>query len=209
MQPNEFEPNEDLLQIQNDEATKEDDAQKGILAYLHDIVYTLIGVLLVMMLLFRIIVVSGPSMNMTLMDGDYILLLNNLFYREIKPGDIVVVSKQSFKNGEPIIKRVIATEGQTVDIDFNSGVVFVDGKALDEPYVNTPTTLYEGVRFPLTVDEGCIFALGDNRNDSKDSRNPEIGLIDEREVLGKALFLFYPGKDAVTSQRYFNRIGAL
>lgn len=209
MQPNEFEAFDDPLQTQNDGSAKTDDTQKGILAYLHDIVYTLIGVLLVMMLLFRIIVVSGPSMNMTLMDGDYILLLNNLFYREIKPGDIVVVSKQSFKNGEPIIKRVIATEGQTVDIDFNSGVVFVDGKALDEPYVNTPTTLYEGVRFPLTVDEGCIFALGDNRNDSKDSRNPEIGLIDEREVLGKALFLFYPGKDAVTSQRYFNRIGAL
>ncbi len=213
MQYNEFDPSEDALEPANEAAeiqsSETKDTQKNVLSYLHDVVYTLIGVLIVMMLLFRIIVVSGPSMNMTLMDGDYILLLNNLFYREVQPGDIVVVSKQSFKDGEPIIKRVIATEGQKVDIDFNSGVVFVDGKALDEPYVNTPTTLFEGVTFPLTVDDGCVFALGDNRNNSKDSRNPEIGLIDEREILGKALFLFYPGKDAVTSQRYYKRIGAL
>ncbi len=213
MENNEWNPSEDEVNIQPkvrvSAASKAKDGQKNILAYLHDIVYTLIGILFVMMLLFRIIVVSGPSMNMTLMDGDYILLLNNFLYREPKQGDIVVVSKQSFKDGEPIIKRVIATEGQTVDIDFNSGVVSVDGKLLDEPYVNTPTTLYEGVTFPLTVKEGCVFVLGDNRNNSKDSRNPEIGQIDRREILGKAIFLFYPGQDAATQQRYFKRIGAL
>ncbi len=148
-------------------------------------------------------------MNRTLLDGDYLLLMNNLFYREPKAGDIVVVSKKSFKDGEPIIKRVIATEGQEVDIDFSSGIVYVDGQALDEPYTYTPTDVYEGVTFPLTVKENHIFVMGDNRHNSKDSRSPDIGQIDKREVLGKACFLFFPGKDIATSQRQYSRIGVL
>ena len=126
-----------------------------------------------------------------------------------KCGDIIVASKDSFKDGEPIIKRVIATEGQTVDIDFTAGIVYVDGEALVEPYVNTPTTLKEGVAFPLTVSEGCVFVMGDNRNDSLDSRSTEIGEIDCREVLGRVLFLVLPGKDPITEKRDFSRIGAL
>ncbi len=97
-------------------------AQKNILTYLHDLVYLLAGVLLVLLLLFRVVVVSGGSMNDTLINGDYLILLNNVFYGEPKQGDIIVASKDSFKNGEPIIKRVIATEGQEVDIDFEAGV---------------------------------------------------------------------------------------
>ena len=120
-----------------------------------------------------------------------------------------MVSKDNFKNGEPIIKRIIATEGQWVDIDFKAGVVYVDGTALDEPYANTPTTLYEGIAFPLMVEEGCVFVLGDNRNESKDSRSPDIGLVDQREILGKAIFLFLPGVDPVAEKRNFTRIGAL
>jgi len=156
-----------------------------------------------------VIVVSGPSMNQTLVNGDYLLLINNILYTQPKQGDVVVAAKESFKNGEPIIKRVIATEGQWVDIDFETGIVYVNGNALDEPYVNTPTNLYEGVEFPLMVDEGCIFVMGDNRNESKDSRSPEIGLIDQREILGKAIFLFLPGKDPVTEKMNFKRIGAV
>ena len=117
--------------------------------------------------------------------------------------------KDSFKDGEPIIKRVIAPEGQTVDIDFVEGIVYVDGVALDEPYTNTPTTLFEGVSFPLTVEDGCIFVLGDNRNDSLDSRSREIGQIDKREILGKAIFLAIPGIDEMTEKRDFSRIGVL
>jgi len=161
------------------------------------------------MLFLRMVIVSGPSMLPTLQDGDRLILLNNIFYGKPKYGDIVVASKDSFKDGEPIIKRVIATEGQTVDIDFESGVVFVDGIALDEPYINTPTTLKEGTAFPLTVAEGCVFVMGDNRNDSLDSRSTEIGQIDCREILGRVLFLLIPGKDPFTGERDFGRIGAL
>ena len=176
--------------------------------YLHDFVSILSGILLVILLLIRIVVVSGPSMKNTLFHGDYIILLSNTLYNEPKQGDIIVASKDSFKEGEPIIKRIIATEGQQVDIDFNAGIVYVDGIALDEPYTRTGTHLQEGVYFPLTVDEGCVLVMGDNRNESKDSRNPEIGLIDEREILGKAIFLLFPGEDD-SQTRQFNRIGAL
>ena len=153
-------------------------------------------------------------MNATLVDGDFLLLLSNVFYTNPQPGDIIVASLDSFKDGEPIIKRVIATEGQFVDIDFDAGIVFV-GNSLDtmmpltEDYTKTLTTRQEGMQFPLQVEEGCIFVMGDNRDMSKDSRNPEIGLIDTREVLGKAIFLILPGTDPVTRTREFNRLGGL
>ena len=185
------------------------DAKKNVLAYIHDFVFLLAGILLVILLLFRIVVVSGPSMCDTLIDGDYIVLLNNVFYGKPKQGDIIVASKNSFKNGEPIIKRVIATEGQKVDIDFAAGIVYVDGVALVEPYTLTPTNMQEGIQFPVTVEPGCIFVMGDNRNISKDSRNPEIGQIDCREVIGKAIFVIFPGQNEITKEREFNRIGAL
>ena len=177
--------------------------------YLHDFVFWLTGILLVFLLLFRVVVVSGGSMNHTLLDGDYLVLINNVFYSEPKQGDIIVASKESFKDGEPIIKRVIATEGQWVDIDFNLGVVYVNGTALDEPYTATPTNLYEGVNFPLLVDEGCIFVMGDNRNASKDSRSLDIGQVDKREILGKVIFLALPGTDPATNTKQYDRIGAI
>ena len=121
------------------------------LTYLHDIVSLVASVLLIFSLCFRVVVVSGPSMNNTLIDGDWLLLTCNILYMEPKLGDVIVASKDSFDDGKPIIKRVIAKEGQTVDIDFLEGIVYVDGKALDEPYTLTPTTLPEGVSFPLKV----------------------------------------------------------
>ena len=191
------------------ESGKTASGQDGVLMYLHDFVMWLTGILLVFLLVFRVVVVSGPSMENTLVDGDYLLLINNVFYKEPLRGDIVVISKNSFKNGEPIIKRVIATEGQWVDIDFESGIVYVNGNPLEETYINTPTNLYEGIDFPLMVDEGCIFVMGDNRNASKDSRSPDIGQIDKREILGKGIFLFIPGKDPSSEKQNFSRIGAL
>jgi signal peptidase I len=182
---------------------------KTVLLYLHDLVYLLGIILLLLLLLFRVVVVSGSSMNPTLIGGDYLLLISTPFYTSAEYGDIVVASKDSFENGEPIIKRVIATEGQTVDIDFDKGVVYVDGIALQEDYINNATTLDEGMQFPLVVEEGCVFVLGDNRGRSQDSRSPLIGLIDTREILGKAFFLFLPGMDADTKTRDFSRIGGL
>ena len=163
------------------------------------------------MLLFRIVVVSGSSMYDTLWSGDYLLVLSRAVCGELEYGDVIVASKDSFNDGEPIIKRVIATEGQTVDIDFEAGVVYVDGVALDEPYTYTATNVEEGMEFPLTVEEGCVFAMGDNRNRSRDSRAPEIGQIDQREILGQAVYLFFPGtgEGEYGGPRDFSRIGVL
>ena len=185
------------------------DWKKSVILYLHDLLYMLMAIMLVFLLFFRIIVVSGDSMYSTLLDGDYLLLLGNLFYQEPDHGDIVVISKKSFDDGKPIVKRVIATEGQNVDIDFENAVVYVDGVALDEPYINSSTSFNEGTVFPLTVAEDCIFVLGDNRGVSRDSRDPVIGQIDKREVLGKAIFLMLPGTSHGNLPRDMGRIGVV
>lgn len=181
------------------------------LEYLHDIVYILAVILLVFTFLVRMVVVSGSSMFSTLADGDYLLLLDHPLCGDLEYGDIVVASMDRFHDGEPIVKRVIATEGQTVDIDFEQGIVYVDGKPLDEPYTHTKTTLDEGMKFPLVVREGCVFLMGDNRNNSRDSRDPLIGQVDQREILGKALFLVLPGtgENEFTTPRDYGRIGGL
>ena len=185
--------------------------QESLMVCLHDTITLFAVVMVVFVLLFRIVVVSGSSMYSTLWHNDYLLVLSSAICGEPEAGDIIVASKDSFNDGEPIIKRVIATEGQTVDIDFDAGIVYVDGVALDEPYTNTPTNVSEGVAFPLTVAEGCIFAMGDNRNRSRDSRYPDIGLIDQREILGKAVFLLVPGDGDGDNKapRDFSRIGVL
>jgi len=193
----------------NKYAAQSSDWKRSSVLYLHDLVYSLMTLLVIFLLVFRLIVVSGDSMYSTLVDGDYVLLLSNVFYREPQHGDIVVISKQTFDNGAPIVKRVIATEGQIVDIDFEQGIVYVDGLPLEEDYIYSPTTVYEGVDFPVIVDEGCIFVLGDNRGVSKDSRNPAIGMVDTREVLGKAIFLLMPGTNHDKSPREFDRIGVI
>ena len=185
--------------------------KKSTVLYLHDLIYMLVLIMIVFLLVFRVIIVSGSSMYSTLLDGDYLLLLSNVFYHEPEQGDIVVISKESFDNGSAIVKRVIATEGQIVDIDFANGIVYVDGLPLEEEYINTPTNVEEGMAFPLIVDENCVFVMGDNRNASKDSRNPEIGLVDKREILGKAVILLYPGmgEGDYSALRNYERMGAI
>lgn len=184
---------------------------KSFVLYLHDLMYLLSVMMVVLLLVFRVVVVSGTSMNMTLLNGDYLLLLSNTFYHNPQQGDIIVVSKDSFDDGAAFVKRVIATEGQIVDIDFDAGIVYVDGIALEEPYINALTTVNGGMHFPLTVEEGCVFAMGDNRGISKDSRYPDIGLIDTREILGRAIFLMIPGTNDMRNPqpRDFSRIGVI
>ena len=93
--------------------------KKSVVLYLHALLYMLVAIMIMFLLVFRVIVVSGSSMYSTLIDGDYLLLVSNLFYQEPRRGDIIVAAKKSFDDGAPIIKRVIATEGETVDIDFD------------------------------------------------------------------------------------------
>ena len=135
------------------------------------------------------------------------IVISNLFYKP-KNGDIVVISRnssnsaQNFKNETCIIKRIIATEGQVVNINFNTGKVFVDGIELEEPYISTPTTVPGDLEFPVTVPEGCVFVLGDNRNNSSDSRYSSLGnegMVDERHILGRAVLRILP----------FSRFGVL
>ena len=176
-------------------------------------VQTLICSVLAVVLLFtfvgRVVVVDGESMRETLQDHDLVLLLNDALCREYEAQDIIVLSKETFESGSPIVKRVIATEGQTVEIDFNAGIVYVDGVMLEEPYTREPTWTEEGVDFPLTVPENHVFVLGDNRNRSSDSRHIDLGPIDERMVIGKVFFLAVPGKAAETGVREWSRVGLI
>ncbi len=91
-----------------------------------------------------------------------------------------------------IIKRVVGLAGDTIEIDFDTGEVRRNGELLDEPYINEPTWTWEGVDFPVQVPEGHLFVLGDNRNHSKDSRSPDIGMVDVREIIGRAFFRLTP-----------------
>ena len=208
MRREELEENTPAEQPIKDSAPKESFTQT-IFSYLHDMLFLMIFVILILVFCLRVVIVSGSSMKNTLVDGDYVLLLSNYFYRTPEQGDIIVACKDSFRNGEPIIKRIIAVEGQEVDIDFDKGVVYVDGNALTEPYLGSPTHTPEGVVFPIVVEEGCVFVLGDNRMGSNDSRSPSIGTIDRREILGKAILLLLPGKGENDSPRDFSRIGGL
>ena len=179
---------------------------------LYEWVQALVGSVLTVVLVFtfviRLIGVDGHSMVPTLQDGDRLLVMNSMLYDDYKYGDIVVLRKETFMQ-EPIVKRVIATAGQTVDIDFDEGVVYVDGQALEEDYINERTYLEEGTEFPLTVPEGSIFVMGDNRNRSSDSRDSRLGTVDTRYVIGKAVFMAFPGADEVTGKKDLKRIGAI
>lgn len=184
--------------------------QQKLLLDLHDVLYVLAVFMLIYMIFFRVVVVVGTSMEGTLIDGDRLILLSSTVYKNPQQGDIIVASKESFKSGECIVKRVIATEGQKVDI--HDGIVYVDDVALEESYLADGVYTWadnSAVDFPLVVDEGKIFVLGDNRGASMDSRRPEVGLIDERQVLGKAIFLMMPGTKGGTVEADNGRIGAI
>lgn len=141
---------------------------------------------------FRTVGISGSSMFPTLEDGNRIIL--SAFIKEPKSGEIVVTCQPSPYDyvESTLVKRVIATEGQTVDIDFDAGIVYVDGKALDEPYVNELTHDSESFNGPITVPEDYVFVMGDNRNASTDSRDYRVGYIREDYIMGKALFRIKP-----------------
>ena len=176
--------------------------------WVRSLVVAVISVTLLFTFALRLIGVSGGSMIPTLQDGDRLIVLNSALCGEYQYGDIVIARKQSFED-EPIVKRVIATGGQTVDIDFSIGRVFVDGVPLQEDYINDLTYLEEGTEFPLTLKEGELFLMGDNRNRSSDSRDYRIGAVDDRMIIGRAVLVVFPGKDSLTGRREFSRIGFL
>lgn len=153
------------------------------------IVPAIVAVCIVFTFCFRTAGVDGSSMNPTLTNGDRLIITAGI--GKITNGDIVV-SSQPNDLEKTLIKRVIAVEGQTIDIDFNAGVVYVDGVALDEPYTAAPTRESLDFDGPITIPRGYVFLMGDNRNRSTDSRSNQIGLIDRDYIMGKMIFRFLP-----------------
>lgn len=200
------EPSEETERLTEDAAQSEEQARSRDGARVRQEaapgrdLYMNVRLLVIMMTVFvfiftfvaRIIVVSGPSMQNTLLGGD-VMLVWTLGYNEPKQGDIVVLTQRSYQD-DSIVKRVIATEGQTVDIDYGTSTVYVDGTALKEDYIKERMEVPgygEGINH-VTVPEGCIFVMGDNRNQSADSRYPAIGIVDTRCIIGKGMLVFFP-----------------
>lgn len=151
------------------------------------IISALVVVTLVFLFCFRVFNVDGPSMAPTLENGDRVVV-STIGYKPER-GDIVVLSSTDGIR-KPIVKRIIAVAGDVVDINFTSGVVTVNGK--DETYSEDLTTQQADIAFPITVPEGTVFVLGDNRDVSLDSRSSRVGCVDQRLIVGKILFRFFP-----------------
>lgn len=166
------------------------------LDWLDTVVISILAVVLVFTFLFRMVGISGASMEDTLHTQDRVILMS-AFYTP-KVGDIVVVSRdylteEDGSSPEPIIKRIIATQGQEVYLDYENNKVFVDGVEQAEPYVKGITVPGRiPIENPHTVQEGCVFVMGDHRTVSKDSRTADVGDIDQRYILGKAILRVYP-----------------
>ena len=177
--------NEILTENQNNE--NETVQKNGFATLIYNVISIFGTALIIIAFIFtfvvRIVGVDGHSMEHTLQHGDWLLV--SAINRDIQRGDIVISTQPNAFN-EPIVKRVIAKGGQEVNIDFSTGDVYVDGEKLDEPYIAELTLTDEGTAFPLIVPDGKLFLMGDNRNDSTDSRSPMIGCVDERYILGVA-----------------------
>ena len=169
-----------------DEAPAKENAAVSLYEWVEAAIFSLICVAVVFTFLFRIVGVDGPSMHYTLMNHDR-LILTNLFYKPER-GDIVVINRYT---QEPLVKRIIAVGGDTLDIDAETGEVILNGEVLEEPYLDcfTPRNHFTG---EVTIPEGHIFVMGDNRGNSHDSRSGDIGFVSEKDIMGKAVFRIWP-----------------
>ena len=154
--------------------------ENALFEWYDSLVFALAVIVLFFVFAVRIITVSGVSMQPTLYGGDRVAVQSMLYTPQ--RGDVVVVDGY-INYGDPLVKRIIALGGDTVDINFETGAVTLNGAVLEEPYISAPTTTGYDVEFPVTVPEGCVFVMGDNRPRSLDGRSTEVGFIDERDML--------------------------
>ena len=206
-------------------ATQEERRQRREKRYetftiLHDLVYILAVVTIVFVFFFRLNGVDGSSMFPTFVNHDYLVLESNFLYRKVDRGDIVVLEPPEEAGfAGPLVKRVIATGGDTVDIDFDLGIVYINGEAIEEDYIFEPTyrsyqEIGMGLEYPVTVPEGSVFVMGDNRNHSNDSRYAPLGCVEQSQILGRVLLVLIPGRQTneegtIVGGRDFGRIGAV
>lgn len=171
--------------------------QESMRVDLYEWIQSLMTALVICMAIFifiiRVIDVSGSSMFPTLHDGDK-MLVSNLLYTP-HAGDVVVFKTDRYDPERALVKRVIATEGQEISIDFDRGIVYIDGLPVEEDYIAELTKTKLDFIGPQTVPEGCMFVMGDNRNASTDSRKKEIGMVDQRMLLGRAYYVIFPLSD--------------
>lgn len=180
-----------IRKLTPDEIEKQEIAsRKNIYDWIQCLASALIVCVVLFIFFIRVIDVKGTSMYPTLNNQDK-MLVSDVFYRP-KAGDIVVFKKDQYDPDKALVKRVIATEGQEINIDFDKGIVYVDGEPLEEDYINELTTTKLDFIGPQTVPEGCVFVMGDNRNMSTDSRKSEIGMVDNRLIIGKVYSVIFP-----------------
>ncbi len=165
---------------------------QNLLEWYEALISAALVLVLIFSFFFRIIQVDGSSMVPTLINGDKLIVWGAGY--SPKRGDVVIVDSYT-SYGKPLVKRVIAKGGDTISIDYETGTVTVNGEVLQEDYIAERTYLGYDVTFPYTVPEGTVFVMGDNRNQSLDSRSSYVGCIDERDILGKVLLCFLPFSD--------------
>lgn len=153
------------------------------------VVYAMLFVCILFTFFFRMVSVDGESMENTLHDRDWLAISS--FLSAPERGDIVIISREE-TNERPLVKRVIAVGGDEIDIDFVTHIVRVNGEVQNEPYIKEPTAYKGDLDFPLTVPDGHVFVMGDNRNESYDSRFSAVGFVDVNKILGKKAIRIFP-----------------
>lgn len=168
---------------------KKTDFASEIFDWVEMLLIAVAAVVLVFVFLCRTVMVDGSSMNPTLEHGNH-LLISRLFYTPAF-GDIVVITQPNSEE-KTLIKRVIATGGQTLEVDLEHNAVYVDGKEMDNSFILEPMTRAYDLSGPVTVPEGYVFVMGDNRNNSLDSRSVGVGMIREEYIMGRVFFSLLP-----------------